>query len=294
MSGKSTLLRAIGANAVLAGAGAPVCATALSLPPVRVHTSMHVQDSPAEGVSLFMAELLRIKRIVDAAGAADSRGHPVLYLLDEILHGTNTAERQIAARGVLRHLLASGAIGAVSTHDLSLADAPDLALAAHAVHFREEVESRQDAQRGAMLTFDYELREGIATTRNALKLLDAVGLGALVEEEQMDPLRGPVRDAMQNPRVDLIYFEGCPHVAAARANLRTAIESVGAGPTWREWDAASEATPSELRRYGSPTVLVDGRDVTGGVGQAGGMACRTDGAPSVAVIAARLSGRVDT
>jgi hypothetical protein len=184
MSGKSTLLRAIGANAVLAGAGAPVCATALTLPPVRVHTSMHIQDSLAEGISLFMAELLRIKKIVDLAGTADSQGRPVLYLLDEILHGTNTAERQIAARGVLRHLLASGAIGAVSTHDLTLADAPDLARAAHAVHFREEVESRNDAQRGTMLTFDYELREGIATTRNALKLLDAVGLGALGEGEE--------------------------------------------------------------------------------------------------------------
>jgi hypothetical protein len=179
MSGKSTLLRAIGANAVLAAAGAPVCAAALSLPPLRVHTSMRVEDSLSEGVSLFMAELLRIKSVVEAADRARAKGERVLYLLDEILHGTNTAERRIAARRVVRHLLESGAIGAVSTHDLTLADAPDLAAAAHSVHFREEVRSGQGAGPGPLLSFDYRLREGIATTRNALKLLDAVGLGGL-------------------------------------------------------------------------------------------------------------------
>lgn len=184
MSGKSTLLRAIGANAVLAGAGAPVCASALALPPLRVHTSMRVEDSLAEGISLFMAELLRIKKVVEAADRAEADGRRVLYLLDEILHGTNTAERRTAARGVVRHLLASGAIGAVSTHDLSLADAPDLAKAAHAVHFREEVHARDGAGSGPLLTFDYRLREGIATTRNALKLLEAVGLGGLALDQE--------------------------------------------------------------------------------------------------------------
>ena len=179
MSGKSTLLRAIGANAVLAMAGAPVCAEALSLPPVRVHTSMRVEDSLAEGISLFMAELLRIKGIVEAADHAEARGERILYLLDEILHGTNTAERRIAARGVVRHLLATGAIGAVSTHDLTLADAPELVSAAHSVHFREEVQEGDAVRPGTRLTFDYRLREGVATTRNALKLLEAVGLGEL-------------------------------------------------------------------------------------------------------------------
>jgi hypothetical protein len=179
MSGKSTLLRAIGANAVLAAAGAPVCARALRLPALRVHTSMRVEDSLEEGVSLFMAELLRIKEVVDAASAANAAGPRVLYLLDEILHGTNTAERRIAARGVVRHLLATGAIGAVSSHDLTLVDVPDLRAAAHAVHFREEVE-------GDRLSFDYTLREGVATTRNALKLLDAVGLGGLTAGQDED------------------------------------------------------------------------------------------------------------
>jgi hypothetical protein len=175
MSGKSTLLRAVGANAVLAGAGAPVCCEALILPSVRVHTCMRVQDSLAEGVSLFMAELLRIKEIVEAVDAQDPR--PVLYLLDEILHGTNAVERRVAARGVLRHLLASPAIGAVSSHDLELADHPDLHAAAHAVHFTERVEA--DPEHGTRLSFDYRLRDGIATTRNALELLRAVGLGEL-------------------------------------------------------------------------------------------------------------------
>ena len=180
MSGKSTLLRALGANAVLAESGAPVCAEELTLVPVRVRTSMRIEDSLAEGISLFMAELLRIKGVVDAAGAADQVERPVLYLLDEMLHGTNTAERRIAARGVLRHLLRSGAIGAVSSHDLTLADDPDLRSAAHAVHFREEV-GPGDQGPTATLSFDYKLRPGVATTRNALKLLEAVGLGEVSE-----------------------------------------------------------------------------------------------------------------
>jgi hypothetical protein len=182
MSGKSTLLRAIGANAVLAAAGAPVCAKALVLPPVRVHTSMRIEDSLTEGISLFMAELLRIKEVVSAANDAEGTGRPVLYLLDEILHGTNTAERRIAARGVVRHLIASNAIGAVSSHDLTLAETPDLESAGRAIHFREEVGGPSSMDSQAMLTFDYHLRDGVATTRNALKLLGAVGLGGLTAE----------------------------------------------------------------------------------------------------------------
>ncbi len=97
-----------------------------------------------------------------------------MYLLDEILLGTNTAERQIAARRVIRHLLDSGAIGAVTTHDLTLADADDLKARAHAVYFTEAV---GDGKGDSILAFDYELREGIATSTNALKLMRAIGLG---------------------------------------------------------------------------------------------------------------------
>lgn len=208
MSGKSTLLRALGANAVLAAAGAPVCAGALALTPMRVWTSMRVDDSLAQGVSLFMAELMRVKAIVEAArrsgegagaggepgaGASESAenegragGPPVLYLLDEILHGTNTAERRVAARAVIHHLLEHGAVGAVSTHDLTLAEAPDLTPHARPVHFRERVFEEDGRTR---LDFDYTLRPGVATTRNALRLLEAVGLtwegGAGADEEEL-------------------------------------------------------------------------------------------------------------
>jgi MutS domain V len=173
MSGKSTLLRAIGTNLVLAGAGAPVCAKALTLGPVRLYTSMSIEDSLTQGISLFMAQLLRVREIVETAGVVEGDAGPVLYLLDEMLHGTNSAERRIAARAILRHLLAEGAIGAVSTHDLALADAPDLQAVAHAVHFRETV-TRDEA--GTQVDFDYLVRPGLAETSNALALLEAVGL----------------------------------------------------------------------------------------------------------------------
>ena len=189
MSGKSTLVKAVGLNVVLGQAGGPVCAEALRIPPLRVVTSMHVADSLADGVSFFMAGLQRLKQVVDVAETA--HGHPgfgagkeapaggaasaspgVLYLLDEVLQGTNSAERRIAARTVLRRLLHSGAIGAVTTHDLTLADADDLKTRAVPVHLTESV---GDGNEG--LAFDYRLRSGIATSTNALRLLELVGLG---------------------------------------------------------------------------------------------------------------------
>ena len=194
MSGKSTLLKAAGVNAVLAQAGGPVCARSLRMPPMRVVTSIYVEDSLADGVSYFMAGLQRLKLVVDAARDEVGPSRPAiasptdspparaldqatatphtLYLLDEILQGTNSAERRIAARTVLRHLVATGAIGAVTTHDLTLADAEDLVERAVAVHFTESV---RDGAEG--LTFDYRLRDGIATSTNALKLLELAGLG---------------------------------------------------------------------------------------------------------------------
>jgi DNA mismatch repair ATPase MutS len=173
MSGKSTLLRALGANVVLARAGAPVCASALRLRDVRLHASMAVEDSLEAGVSRFMAELLRMKEIVEAARAGVDLP-PVLYLLDEILQGTNTWERRAGARTVLRHLVDAGAVGAVTTHDLTLHRSPDLEVRARAVHFREQVGHGSD---GATLVFDHVLRPGLSNTRNAMVLLEAVGLG---------------------------------------------------------------------------------------------------------------------
>jgi hypothetical protein len=172
MSGKSTLLRAVGLNAVLALAGGPVAATRMSLPEVDVWTCMRVEDSLARGVSLFMAELQRLKAVVDAAVAGAPGERPVVYLLDEILQGTNTAERQIASRGVLGLLARTSAIGGVSSHDLSLVEGSDLTASAVAVHFAETF-TRGPA--GPDMSFDYRLRPGLATSTNALALMELLG-----------------------------------------------------------------------------------------------------------------------
>jgi MutS-like protein len=174
MSGKSTLLRSIGVNAVLAQAGGPVCATSLRMPPVTLATSILVEDSLADGVSFFMAELQRIQKVVAAADRAHGEGRVLLYLLDEVLRGTNSFERQVAVRRVVLHLLRHGAIGAVSTHDLQLAEVPELQGPVVPVHFRETVHPGGDPP----MTFDYKMRPGVATTVNALKLMELVGLPA--------------------------------------------------------------------------------------------------------------------
>lgn len=173
MSGKSTLLRAIGINAVLAQAGGPVCAGSMRMPPLALATSMRVQDSLEEGVSYFMAAVRRLALVVDAARRSGSDGPMLLYLLDEVLQGTNTAERQVAVRRILRHLLTLPVVGVVTTHDLELAACDELEAACRAVHFSEGVEHHET---GLRLTFDYALKPGIATSRNALKLLKIVGL----------------------------------------------------------------------------------------------------------------------
>jgi len=172
MSGKSTLLRAIGQNAALGLSGAPACARRIRLPRLRIETNIHVEDSLADGVSFFMAQLRRVKAIVDAARTGESGDVTILYLLDEILQGTNSAERRIAASRVIRHLLDRGAIGAVTTHDLGLADEPALQAACVPVHFSETVHPGRETA----LEFDYRLRPGVATSTNALRLMKIVGL----------------------------------------------------------------------------------------------------------------------
>lgn len=170
MSGKSTLLRAVGINAVLAQAGGPVCARRMEMTPLAVSTSMRTADSLAQGVSQYMAELTRIRQVVEAA----RMGGGVLYLLDEPLQGTNEAERRVAVQTILGHLLEAGAVGAVATHDLQLDGIPRLAAAARAVHLEGQVE---EGAGGPLVSFDYRLRPGRATSTNALALLRAVGLG---------------------------------------------------------------------------------------------------------------------
>ncbi len=166
MSGKSTLLRAIGVNSVLALAGAPVCATSLSMSPVAVRTSMRIRDSLDEGVSHFYAELRKLKGVVDSL-KGDA---PVLFLLDEILHGTNSRERQIGARWVLAKLLQNGAMGAVSTHDSGLCELPPPLMSdVRQVHLREIAEAGE-------LKFDYKVHEGPVRSGNALRLMRSIGL----------------------------------------------------------------------------------------------------------------------
>jgi hypothetical protein len=169
MSGKSTLLRAIGLNVVLAQAGSCVCAARLRLPPCDLQTSIRVQDSLELGLSYFMAALARLKGVVDAA--EQERGNRVLlYLLDEILQGTNSGERSIAVRAVTRHLLYAAAIGVMTTHDLNIASEEPLKSSAVLVHFTETVDDRGN------MAFDYRLREGLATSRNALRLMQMIGI----------------------------------------------------------------------------------------------------------------------
>lgn len=166
MSGKSTLLRTLGINTVLALAGAPVRARRLRLSPLQVGASIRIQDSLQAGASRFYAEITRLRQIVELTKGA----LPVLFLLDEILHGTNSHDRRIGAEGVVRGLLERGAIGLVTTHDLALARiAEELAPHADNVHFEDHLEEGK-------MTFDYRLRPGVVQRSNALELMRSVGL----------------------------------------------------------------------------------------------------------------------
>lgn len=173
MSGKSTLLRAIGVNAVLAHAGAPVCAGELRTTELRVRTSMRVDDSLEQGVSRFFNELHRIKRVLDGA---ESEGPPVLFLLDEMLHGTNSRERNIGARAIVHRLIEVGAIGALCTHDLGLVSLEERSEGrVRNVHFTDHVADGQ-------MAFDYRLKTGPVATPNALRLMRQVGIQVDLDE----------------------------------------------------------------------------------------------------------------
>jgi ABC-type multidrug transport system fused ATPase/permease subunit len=169
MSGKSTLLRAIGVNTALAYAGAPVCATSFRLPKLRLYTSINVRDSLATGASLYMAQLSRLKDILEAARSADA-DEPCCYLLDEILSGTNSADRTTAVRAIVLELLQLNAIGALTTHDLGLAADPSIASHATPIHFSETIDSEN-----ASMSFDYRVRPGIVQSSNAIALMRLMG-----------------------------------------------------------------------------------------------------------------------
>lgn len=166
MSGKSTLLRAVGLNAVLALAGAPVHANKLILSPLSVVTAMRFQDSLGTGTSYFYAVLQRMRQILEQL----NQPVPLLFLLDEILPGTNSHDRLIGAEAIIRRLLAAEAFGLVTTHDLELTQiASHLAPAAINMHFRDEVVAGK-------LSFDFRLRPGVVQSSNALKLMREMGI----------------------------------------------------------------------------------------------------------------------
>jgi hypothetical protein len=165
MSGKSTMMRSVGIGAVLAMAGGPVCAQKLRIAPTAVGASIRIADSLQENASRFYAEILRIRQVLEM-----SRTGPLLYLLDEVLAGTNSHDRRIGAEAIVRGLVERGAVGLVSTHDLALAQiAESLAPKAANVHFEDHIEEGR-------VVFDYRMRAGVVTKSNALALMRSVGI----------------------------------------------------------------------------------------------------------------------
>jgi hypothetical protein len=166
MSGKSTLLRTVGINTVLAMAGAPVRARSLQLTELQVGASIRINDSLHDGSSRFYAEITRLRQLFDLVQGS----RPLLFLLDELLQGTNSWDRRSGAEGIVRAFAARGAIGLISTHDLALTDISGLQEGAlRNVHFQDELQS------GRMI-FDFKLRDGVVTKSNALELMRSIGL----------------------------------------------------------------------------------------------------------------------
>ena len=166
MSGKSTLLRTVGINTVLAMAGAPVRAQRLRLSPLQVGANIRINDSLHEGSSRFYAEITRLRHLNELA----ARTPALLFLLDEVLQGTNSRDRFVGAQGVIRALLGRGAIGLVTTHDLALTEI-DVAERGRLrnLHFQDEL-------RDGRMKFDFKLHEGIVTKSNGLELMRSIGL----------------------------------------------------------------------------------------------------------------------
>jgi DNA mismatch repair ATPase MutS len=166
MSGKTTFMRSLGINTVMALAGLPVSARDMSISWQHVMTSMRLKDSLERGVSYFYAEVQRMKLLLDLVQQYPKRS---LFLLDEVFMGTNTAERQIASQRLVQLLLEHGASGCVTTHDLSLCELSVTNSKVRNVHFRDQIIDGQ-------MSFDYTLREGVVTTTNALSVLRLSGI----------------------------------------------------------------------------------------------------------------------
>jgi hypothetical protein len=174
MSGKSTLLRTVGINAVLALCGAPVRAKRLRISPFVVGSAMRVNDSLQQGASLFYSVISRIKSVVERAGQSP----PLLFLLDEILQGTNSHDRRVGAEGIIRQLVDDKAVGIVTTHDLALTEIVD-SFEGHAVNVHFE-----DHLINGTMYFDYRMRPGVVQKSNALELMRMIGLNVGDEASQ--------------------------------------------------------------------------------------------------------------
>jgi hypothetical protein len=167
MSGKSTFLRTLGINLVLAFSGSPVTAAYLETLPFKIFSSMNLADSLSDGISYFYAEVKRLKTLLEAV--EDESSLPVFFLIDEIFRGTNNRERQIGSKAYIQRLAGGHALGVVATHDLELANLADELATVDNFHFREEV---QDGR----MVFDFRLRPGPCPTTNALKIMQIEGL----------------------------------------------------------------------------------------------------------------------
>lgn len=165
MSGKSTLMRTVGINTVLAMAGATVRARRLELTALQVGASIRVNDSLHEGSSRFYAEIKRLRQLHELSG----RSPPLLFLLDEVLQGTNSRDRRIGAQGVVRAFIEHGAIGLVSTHDLALTELDVGGGRLRNLHFQDELIDGR-------MSFDFTLRDGVVTRSNGIELMRSIGL----------------------------------------------------------------------------------------------------------------------
>lgn len=166
MAGKSTFLRSIGVNMVLAGMGAPVCAKKLTVTPLKVMSSMRIKDNLEESTSTFYAELKKLKQIIDAV----NNNEAVFILLDEILRGTNSNDRHTGSKALIKQLLHHKATGILATHDLELANlAHEFPASIHNYHFDVQVNADE-------LFFDYKLKRGICQSMNASILMKKIGI----------------------------------------------------------------------------------------------------------------------
>ncbi len=173
MAGKSTLLRSVGLNIALAFAGGPVIAERMRISPLRLRASMRIDDSLQRGASYFHAELGKLRSVVE--DAEDSP--PIFFLLDELLRGTNARARHVGARAVLRHLLDRDANGITATHDIALSRLEEEhPQSVRNVHFT-------DVMKDGEMLFDYQLRDGVVKTSNALRLLQMAGVEVEVDDQ---------------------------------------------------------------------------------------------------------------